>query len=95
MVLIIDNETADVETLKGAMRMRIFRPKDASKRYPGIVFYSEIFQITGPIARSAAVLAGHGFVVAVPEVVRATGWGCMGDVFTSASWQPAGARVHP
>ena len=29
---------------------------------------SEIFQITGPIARSAAMLAGHGYVVVVPEV---------------------------
>ena len=30
--------------------------------------YSEIFQITAPISRTAAFLAGHGFIVAVPEV---------------------------
>lgn len=30
--------------------------------------YSEIFQVTGPIRRTAAYLAGHGFVVAVPEI---------------------------
>ncbi len=30
--------------------------------------YSEIFQVTGPIRRMAAMLAGHGFVVAVPEI---------------------------
>ena len=34
----------------------------------GIVLYSEIFQVTGPIRRSAQVFAGHGFVVAIPEV---------------------------
>ena len=33
-----------------------------------LVLFSEIFQITGPIRRTAAFLAGHGYVVAVPEV---------------------------
>jgi len=32
------------------------------------VLYSEIFQMTGPVKRTACILAGHGFVVAVPEV---------------------------
>jgi carboxymethylenebutenolidase len=32
------------------------------------VLYSEIFQRTGPIARLAAILAGNGYVVAVPEI---------------------------
>jgi carboxymethylenebutenolidase len=32
------------------------------------VLFSEIFQRTGPIKRTAALLAGHGFVVAVPEI---------------------------
>ena len=54
-------------TPSGPMRTCIFRPA-AEGRYPGIVFYSEIFQITGPIRRMAAFLAGHGYVVAVPEV---------------------------
>ena len=30
--------------------------------------YSEIFQATGPIRRFAAFIAGHGYIVAVPEV---------------------------
>ena len=30
--------------------------------------FSEIFQVTGPIRRTASMLAGHGFVVAVPEI---------------------------
>ena len=49
------------------MRTYVFRPV-AEGRYPGLVFFSEIFQVTGPIRRTAAILAGHGFVVAVPEV---------------------------
>ena len=49
------------------MRAHIFRPAAAGK-YAGIVFYSEIFQITPPIRRAAAMLAGHGYVVAAPEI---------------------------
>ena len=49
------------------MRAYVFRPV-AAGRYPGLVLYSEIFQVTGPIRRTAALLAGHGFVVVVPEI---------------------------
>ncbi len=49
------------------MRCGIFRPERAGA-YPTVIFYSEIFQITAPIARTAAFLAGHGYVVVVPEV---------------------------
>ncbi|MEO6873653.1 MAG: dienelactone hydrolase family protein [Opitutaceae bacterium] len=64
---IIDNEFTDIATPSGPMRTFIFRPA-APGRYPGILLYSEIFQVTGPIRRTAAYLAGHGFVVAVPEI---------------------------
>lgn len=49
------------------MRVHIFRPT-GSGAYPAVILYSEIFQVTAPIARTAAFLAGHGYVVAVPEV---------------------------
>ncbi len=64
---ILDNETVSLATVKGPMRTAIFRPS-APGRYPGLVLFSEIFQITGPIRRTAALLAGHGYVVAVPEI---------------------------
>src|SRR6516164_11651266 len=32
------------------------------------LLYSEIYQITGPIRRMAAFLAGQGYLVAAPEV---------------------------
>jgi carboxymethylenebutenolidase len=66
-VIIKDNESVQLSTPNGPMRTYIFRPV-AEGRYPGILFYSEIFQVTAPIRRTAAMLAGHGFVVAVPEI---------------------------
>ena len=66
-MIIIDNEHIDLATPTGPMRTHIVRPA-APGRYPGIVFYSEIFQITAPIRRTAAMLAGHGYIVAMPEI---------------------------
>jgi carboxymethylenebutenolidase len=40
----------------------------APGKYPGLLLYSEIFQVTGPIRRTAAFFASQGFVVAVPEI---------------------------
>lgn len=64
---ITDQESTELTTPTGPMRTSLFRPA-AKGRYPGLVLYSEIFQITGPIRRMAAMLASHGFVVAVPEI---------------------------
>jgi len=63
----IQEETTDLATPTGPMRTHVYRPA-APGRYPGLVLYSEIFQRTGPIKRMAAMMAGHGFVVAVPEI---------------------------
>ena len=49
------------------MRVHLFIPQEKG-RYPGVIFYSEIFQVTGPIRRMASALSGHGYLVAVPEV---------------------------
>src|SRR5271157_5608916 len=62
-----DDESIDLGTPAGPMRTYILRPV-AEGRYPGLVLFSEIFQVTGPIRRTAALLAGHGFVVAAPEI---------------------------
>lgn len=64
---ISDHEFTDLQTPSGPMRTFVCRPT-AAGRYPGIVLFSEIFQVTGPIRRTAAWLAGHGFVVAAPEI---------------------------
>ncbi|WP_411826126.1 dienelactone hydrolase family protein [Luteolibacter sp. AS25] len=62
-----NDEYADVETATGTMRTHIFRPV-AEGEYPAIILYSEIYQVTEPIRRAAEFLAGHGFIVATPEV---------------------------
>lgn len=64
---ITDHEFVDLTTPTGPMRTFVFRPA-APGKYPAILLYSEIFQVTGPIRRTAAMLAGHGFIVAVPEI---------------------------
>ena len=66
-MIVNDTDSADIPTPTGPMRTYLFRPA-AEGRYPGLVLYSEIFQVTGPIRRTAAMLASHGFVVAVPEI---------------------------
>lgn len=65
--MILTEETTELTTPTGPMRTYVYRPV-ASGRYPGVVLFSEIFQQTGPIKRTATLLAGHGLVVVVPEV---------------------------
>jgi carboxymethylenebutenolidase len=65
--MILEESTVDLATSRGPMRCYIYRPKAAGKR-PGVILFSEIFQRTGPIGRMAALLAGNGYVVAVPEI---------------------------
>lgn len=60
-------ETIDINTATGTMRCYVYRP-NAEGKFPSLFFYSEIFQHTAPISRSAAMMACHGFVVIVPEV---------------------------
>src|SRR6476646_6126277 len=66
-MILIDNERVELSTGYGPMQTHIVRPA-APGKYPGIVFYTEIFQVTGPIRRTAAMLAGHGYIVAIPEI---------------------------
>ena len=65
--MIIANEFVDITVADSPMRTFIARPKSEG-RYPGIIFYSDIFQLTGTMLRSCARLAGYGFVVAAPEI---------------------------
>jgi carboxymethylenebutenolidase len=49
------------------MRLYVAAPKPPGQ-YPGILFYSDIYQLGGPILRLADHLAGYGYVVAAPEI---------------------------
>ena len=67
-MILRSDETLDVEVPgSGPMRMHMFRPA-VEGRFPGVVLFSEIYQVTAPIRRLAAMIAGNGYVVAVPEV---------------------------
>jgi carboxymethylenebutenolidase len=65
--MLIKEDFVDLETPTGAMRTHRFQPASGGP-YPGLVLFSEIFQVTGPIQRTARLLAGHGYIVAAPEV---------------------------
>lgn len=65
--MIISKSQQDITTPTGEMRTYIYQPEEQGI-YPCIIFYSEIFQQTAPIARSASIMASHGFIVLVPEV---------------------------
>lgn len=65
--VIVTTGYVDVAAEGGLMRMFVAAP-NAPGGYPGVVFFSDIFQLTGPMLRSCIRLAGHGFVVAAPEI---------------------------
>lgn len=49
------------------MRLYVAAPKPAGL-YPGILFYSDIYQLGGAITRLVDHLAGYGYVVVAPEI---------------------------
>ena len=55
------------ERIASPLPMLVTAPR-APGRYPGILCYSDIFQITGAHRRMCMRLAGYGFVVAAPEI---------------------------
>jgi carboxymethylenebutenolidase len=65
--MLISTEYVDLPAQHSPMRMFVAAPRDAGK-YPGILCYSDIFQLTGPMLRACTRLAGYGFVTAAPEI---------------------------
>jgi carboxymethylenebutenolidase len=61
--------TAYVDIAAGGTPMRMFvAAPQAAGKYPGIICFSDIFQLTGTMLRSVSRLAGYGFVAAAPEI---------------------------
>lgn len=69
--MIITAEYVDIPVEGNPMRTFIAAPKQTGK-YPGVLFYSDIFQLTGPMLRACMRLAGYGYVVAAPEIYHRT-----------------------
>ncbi|QDH17024.1 dienelactone hydrolase family protein [Swingsia samuiensis] len=78
-MLIRTDEKIDISTPTGDMRVHLLRPTQDG-HFPAIILFSEIYQVTAPIERLAAMIAGQGYIVAVPEVYH--------------EYEPAGTVLH-
>jgi len=65
--MVVSREYVEVPVDGRAMRAFVAAPRSGGP-HPGVVFYSDIFQLTEPTLRWAVRLAGYGFLVAVPEI---------------------------
>ncbi len=65
--MVVSREYVDVPVDARSMRTFVAAPR-APGPHPGVVFYSDIFQLTDPTLRWCVRLAGYGFVVAAPEI---------------------------
>ncbi len=65
--MVVTREYVDVPVEGRAMRAFLTRPR-AAGRWPGIVFYSDIFQLTESTLRWCVRLAGYGYAVLAPEI---------------------------
>lgn len=63
----LDTTYVDVPIVGRTMRTYVAAPAD-DKQYPGIIFYSDIFQLSPSTLRWVTRLASYGFVVAAPEI---------------------------
>ncbi|KAG5218156.1 hypothetical protein GY632_5830 [Trichophyton interdigitale] len=71
--MLVKESTHDVKTTvagEGQMRIYVFHPTIPgypSAKFPGVVVFSEIYQVTGPVARFARMIAGQGYICAAPS----------------------------
>jgi len=65
--MVLTREYVDIPVDGRAMRTFVAAPRDGGA-HPGVVFYTDIFQLTEPSLRWAVRLAGYGYLVAVPEI---------------------------
>jgi carboxymethylenebutenolidase len=65
--MIVSSEYVSIAVNESPMQTFVAAPNSPGK-FPGVLFYSDIFQLTGPTLRAAVRLAGYGFVVAAPEI---------------------------
>ncbi|KAF2969894.1 hypothetical protein GQX73_g3667 [Xylaria multiplex] len=72
--MLIKESHTDVQTQANgkdsSMRIFVFHPtipQYPNARFPGVVLFSEIYQVTGPVERFARQIAGQGYIVAAPS----------------------------
>jgi carboxymethylenebutenolidase len=65
--MIVITSYENIPSGSGSLRTFVAAPKGGGT-YPGILCYSDIFQLSGPMLRACVRLAGYGFVAAAPEI---------------------------
>ncbi|KAI5864285.1 dienelactone hydrolase [Durotheca rogersii] len=72
--MLINESYTDFQTTvdgkETTLRIFLFHPtipQYPEARFPGVVLFSEIYQVTGPVERFARQIAGQGYVVAAPS----------------------------
>ena len=65
--MVVSREYLDIPVGERAMRTFVAAPHSDGP-HPGVVFYTDIFQLTESSLRWAVRLAGYGFLVALPEI---------------------------
>jgi carboxymethylenebutenolidase len=63
----ITKRNVELRVNDSLMRVYVASPKPPGT-YPGILFYSDIYQLGGAMIRAVNYLAGFGYVVAAPEI---------------------------
>ncbi|AET40337.1 carboxymethylenebutenolidase Ecym_5600 [Eremothecium cymbalariae DBVPG len=70
--MLITETFEDVDTSYGTkLRVHIITPKIhgyPKAKFPGVIVYSEIYQVTGPVRRFGQQIASNGYVVVLPSV---------------------------
>eukprot|EP00123_Amoebidium_parasiticum_P019947 comp38372_c0_seq1/m.47352 comp38372_c0_seq1/g.47352 ORF comp38372_c0_seq1/g.47352 comp38372_c0_seq1/m.47352 type:complete len:271 (-) comp38372_c0_seq1:155-967(-) len=65
--MLIHESYTDLKVGDSVMRVHLFKPA-CDGTFAGVIVYSEIYQVTGPVSRICRLLASEGFIVAAPEV---------------------------
>ncbi|EHN03305.1 YDL086W-like protein [Saccharomyces cerevisiae x Saccharomyces kudriavzevii VIN7] len=70
--MLITETFHDVQTSYGTtLRVYVYSPKIAGypqAKFPGVILYSEIYQVTGPVRRFGQRIASEGYVVVAPAI---------------------------
>lgn len=69
ITMLLTDSYVDTTTSSGPMRIHIFTPtipNNPTAKFPGILVFSEIYQVTRPVMRLCRLIAGRGYIVACP-----------------------------
>ncbi|BFZ53725.1 hypothetical protein PYCC9005_000755 [Savitreella phatthalungensis] len=68
--MLVRDSYVDLPTSSNVMRVFVFSPTiphTPDAKFPGVVVFSEIYQVTKPVERLCRLIAGRGYVVACPS----------------------------